>query len=274
MILLMGLLCFGFIYPTVAQDKNSLKVAMVQLNVEEGNLLHNMSNAEKYIRTAALEKCDLVCLPEAADLSWLDQNARSDAAPIPGIYTDHLSLLARELGIWICAGCLEKDGRETYNSAVLIDRNGDIILKHRKINTLPFLTSSLYEAGSKENIRVVETEFGTVGLTICADNFDIENTIKVAELGAWLLLAPHGFAASEKELYDNSNIYVNHIKNMALQSKMWVIGANTCISKVSGGEWEGFLHSGCSTIADPTGKAAVIGKFNEPDLIIYEIKRN
>jgi predicted amidohydrolase len=272
--LILGILFMSFINCTAVQQENSLKIAIVQMDVKEGNLLLNMEQAETYIREAALQKVDMVCLPEAADFGWLYQQARCEALPVPGKYTDHLSLLARQLGIWICAGCLEKDGEKTYNAAVIIDRNGKIVLKHRKINTLPFLTSALYDAGNKDDIKVVDTEFGKIGLTICADNFDINNTMKVAELGAWLLIAPHGFAASAEDLYDNSNLYVNHIKNMAFQSKLWVVGPNTCLSTVGGGEWKGFLHSGCSTIANPAGKAAVIGKFNEPDLIIYEIKRS
>jgi len=33
------------------------------------------------------------------------------------------------------------------------------------------------------------------------------------------------------------------------------------------------LHSGCSTIADPTGKVVALGQYKEPDIIIYEIIR-
>jgi len=263
----------SFINCAAVQGESDLKIAIVQMDVAEGNLLLNMEHAEAYIREAAFQKVDMVCLPEAADYGWLYQQARSVALPIPGKYTDHLSSLAKELGIWICAGCLEKDGEKTYNAAVIIDRNGEIVLKHRKINTLPFLTSGLYDAGCKDDIKVVDTEFGIIGLTICADNFDINNTKRVADLGAWLLIAPHGFAAPAEDLYDNSNLYVNHIKNMAFQSKLWVIGPNTCLSRVGGGEWEGYLHSGCSTIANPSGKAVIIGRFNEPEIIYYNIHR-
>ena len=54
---------------------------------------------------------------------------------------------------------------------------------------------------------------------------------------------------------------------------MWVIGSNICLSEVKGGEWKEWLHSGCSTIADPTGKVVALGQYKEPDIIIYEIIR-
>ncbi len=255
----------------IAASHPGLRVAMAQIDIMDGNLEENMKRAEKSIREAAGLDADMVCLPEAADLGWLCQQARRDALPIPGKYTDFLSCLAKELNIWISAGCLEKDGKSTYNSAVIIDRTGNIVLRHRKIKTLSSLTAHLYDRGSTDNIDVVNTEFGTIGLTICADNFDIENPEKVAALGAWLLITPHGFAAKVDDLENNAVEYMNHIKGLAAKTKLWVVGTNSCLSLITGGEWEGYQHSGCSTIADSEGKVVAIGKFKEPDLVIYNI---
>ncbi|MCC6487221.1 MAG: carbon-nitrogen hydrolase family protein [Candidatus Hydrogenedentes bacterium] len=248
-----------------------LRVAMIQMDVIDGDLAENTRRAEKSIREAADQKADLVCLPEAADLGWLYQKARENAQPIPGAYTDLLSNLAKELNVWICGGCLEKDGEKTFNSAILIDRSGAIVLKHRKISTLPKLTAHLYDAGNSGDIKVVDTEFGRVGVTICADNFNIVHPQKVADQGAWLLITPHGFAEKQEDLLDNGVAFINHIKNVASKTKLWVVGTNTALSEVAGGDWKGYLHSGASTIADPAGKAKVIGRFLEPDLVIYDI---
>jgi N-carbamoylputrescine amidase len=248
-----------------------LRVAMIQMDVIDGDLEENMRRAEQGIRESAERRADLVCLPEVADFGWLYQNARQDALPIPGKYTDFLSGLAKELNIWISAGCLEKDGDKTYNTAVLIDRQGAIVLKHRKISTLPELTAHLYDPGDAEDIHAVDTEFGRVGITICADNFDIEHPKKVAALGAWLLITPHGFAENTRDLLDNGVAYINHIKKVAKESNLWVIGTNTAISEVAGGAWKGYRHSGASTIAAPTGKAAAIGKFLETELVVFDI---
>ena len=248
-----------------------LRVAMIQMDVVDGDLAENMRRAEKRIRESAEKKADLVCLPEAVDFGWLYQKAREDALTIPGTYTGFLSKLAKELKIWICAGCLEKAGDKTYNAAVLIDRTGAIVLKHRKINTLPDLTAHLYEAGNAQDIKAVDTEFGQVGVTICADNFDLKHPQKVADSGAWLLITPHGFAAPVNDLFDNGVSFINHIKKVAKQTKLWVIGTNTGLSEVAGGKWKGYRHSGGSTIADPAGKAVAIGRFIETDLVIFDI---
>ncbi|MCK5861919.1 MAG: carbon-nitrogen hydrolase family protein, partial [Candidatus Hydrogenedentes bacterium] len=178
---------------------------------------------------------------------------------------------AQELGVWICAGCLEKEGDKTYNTAVLIDRSGKIVLKHRKIETLPELTSHLYDSGDAKNIQTVDTEFGRVGITICADNFNLKYPQKIADAGAWLLITPHGFAAKENDLFDNGVSYINHIKKVAKNTQLWVVAANTALSVVTGGAWKEYSHSGCSTVAAPEGKAVAVGQFIEPDLVVYDI---
>ncbi len=248
-----------------------LRMALAQLPVEDGNLVQNMRLAEDAAREAAREQADFLSLPEAADWGWLYQQARRDAFPIPGKYTDFLAELAKRYKIWIVAGCLEKAGDKVYNSAVIIDRTGRIALKHRKIKTLEKLTKHLYDPGSPEDIKTIDTEFGRIGLTICADNFDLKNPQRVADQGAWLLIAPHGFADEESKLEQNSQAYQIHIRKVAEKTKLWVVGTDAVLGPIQGGEWKGRLHSGCSLVARPDGSVAIVAKFKEPDLIVCDI---
>ena len=259
------------VQPGPGRPSRALRVALAQLPIEDGQLEKNMRLAELAARDASAQKADLLNLPEAADWGWLYQQARRDAFPVPGKYTDFLGQLARRYGIWISAGCLERDDAKVFNSAVLLDRSGRIALKHRKIDTLPWLTQYLYDAGDPGDIKVVDTEFGCVGLTICADNFNLEHPKKVADLGAWLLLAPHGFAAEPAKLEANAREYQSHICKVARHAALWVAGTDAVRGVVQGGAWKGWSHSGCSTVARPEGTAAAVGRFNEPDLVLLDI---
>jgi predicted amidohydrolase len=255
----------------LARPHAGLRVALAQIPVEDGNLEQNIRLAEAAASQAASQKADLLSLPEAADWGWLYQQARRDALPIPGRYTDFLAGVAKRHQMWISAGCLERDGEKVYNSAVILDRAGRIVLKHRKIDTLDWLTKHLYDRGRSEDIKVIDTEFGRIGLTICADNFNLKNPQRVADLGAWLLIAPHGFAAEPDKLEPNSKDYQRHIANVAAKTGLWVIGTDAVLGTVQGGQWKGRLHSGCSMIARPDGTAAIVAKFREPDLVVFDI---
>lgn len=251
----------------------SLRVALAQLALEDGDLVRNMELAWGAAREAAEKEADLLCLPEAADFGWLHQEARGDALPVPGKYTDFLGGLARRHGMWACGGCLERAGERVYNSAVLMDREGKVVLKHRKIRTLPELTSHLYDAGTNDRPLSAETEFGRVGVTICADNFDIEIPRRAAKEGAWLLLAPHGFAAEVARMEKNAEEFQAHIRGVAQKTGMWVVGTNVALARVKGGAWKDQMHCGCSTVARPDGSAAVVGPFKEAALVVCEIPR-
>lgn len=248
-----------------------LRMALAQIPVEDGNLDKNMRLAEEAAAQAARQKVDLLNLPEAADWGWLYQEARRDALSVPGKYTDFLAALAKRHHMWVSAGCLEREGDKVYNSAVIIDRTGRTVLKHRKIDTLPWLTRHLYDQGNSEDIRTVDTEFGRLGLTICADNFNLKNPQRVADQGAWMLIAPHGFAAEAAKLEQNSKDYQNHIQKVSQNTRLWVIATDAVLGTVRGGAWKGWLHSGCSMVARPDGTAATVAKFKEPDLVVFDI---
>ena len=273
MTVLAVVLCPLFCAASSGSQHPHLRVAMAQIRVEDGDLAGNVRRAGEAARAAAKQGANLVCLPEAADYGWLYQDARKDAFPIPGRYTDFLCSLAKELKVWVCGGCLERDGDRVYNSAVIIDRRGRIVLKHRKISTLPEITAHIYDAGPKDGVSTAETEFGRLGLTICADNFNLKIPQRAADQGAWLLITPHGFAESPGRFAQNAKGYQEHIRNIAKHTKMWVVGTDAVMGKVTGGAWKGKYHVGCSTIANPAGEAVAVGKFLHPDLIIYDIVR-
>jgi len=82
------------------------------------------------------------------------------AAPIPGADSDRIAALARKYGLMIAIGLDERDGEHLYDSAILVDRTGKLLWKHRKINVLPELMTPPYSEGKAEDIGVVETEYG------------------------------------------------------------------------------------------------------------------
>jgi predicted amidohydrolase len=50
-----------------------------------------------------------------------------------------------------------------------------------------------------------------------------------------------------------------------------VVGTDAVLGTIQGGAWKGRLHSGCSLVARPDGTAAIVAKFKQPDLIVFDI---
>ena len=99
------------------------------------------------ITGASHESCQVVVLPECLDLGWTHPSARQLAKEIPGETSDRLCEAAKSNEIMGVAGLTEREGNRIYNSAVLIDQSGRILLKHRKINELS-IAHDFYSIGN------------------------------------------------------------------------------------------------------------------------------
>src|SRR4051794_18480387 len=111
-----------------------IRIGMAQTLVEGGRPGPNLDRAVTAIRQAADRGCHVVVLPECLDLGWTDPSARELAQPIPDPHFDRLASAAKDTGVYVAAGLVERAGPRLFNAAVLIGPTGDLLLHHRKIN--------------------------------------------------------------------------------------------------------------------------------------------
>jgi predicted amidohydrolase len=126
---------------------------------------------------AGKEGADLVCGPEdmqnigayGLHIDVLDPTtgktfAKSLALPVPGPMTDLVAEIAHRHGMYIIAPIYEAQGDKIYNTAVVFDREGQIIGKHRK-TILPVMETWLVSTG--DEFEVYETDFGKIAIATC-----------------------------------------------------------------------------------------------------------
>ena len=246
----------------------SIKVAMCQIFSLDGDRRGNFIRIENAIREAKDAGADIACFPETALLGWVNTDAHKRACPIPGEDSDRLCRLAEDYNLHICIGLAEKQGGDLYDSAVLIDNKGSILLKHRKINLLAELMSPPYTPG--RDVDAVETKFGKIGLLICADTHDNAILKRMAALKPDLLLVPYGYAAAEDEWPGHGKKLEKVVTNTARKTKAFVIGTNL-IGEITHGPWSGRIYGGQSVAADRTGRVVAIAKDRDRDIIIVNI---
>jgi predicted amidohydrolase len=96
--------------------------------------------------------------------------------------------LADELDVYLVAGMLERADKATYNAAVLIDANGKLIGKYRKQH----LGHELVRNTAGSTSPVFDTQWGKVGIMICADRRYPEVARQLRQNGADLIICPSG----------------------------------------------------------------------------------
>ena len=246
----------------------SIKVAMCQIFSLDGDRSGNFVRIENAIGQAKVARADIACFPETALLGWVNPDAHKRAFPIPGKDSDKLCELAKDYDLHLCAGLAEKQGGNLYDSVLLIDNKGSILLKHRKINLLSELMSPPYTPG--EDVDVIETEFGRVGLLICADTHESKILKRMAALMPDLLLVPYGYAADEDEWPNHGRELEKVVTNTARKTKAFVIGTNL-VGEITHGPWKGRTYGGQSVAVDRTGRVMIVAKDRDRDINIINV---
>lgn len=246
---------------------------MAQMLVLGASPAENLARATGMVERAAAQGCRVVVLPECLDFGWTDPSARDGAQPIPGKHSDLLAQAARVCRIWVAAGLVERDGERLYNTAVLISPDGEIVLKHRKINELA-LAHDLYSLGT--GIAVADTELGRVGLAICADNYPDSPEIggALGRMGCRLLLSPCAWAVDSD--HDNAakpygRMWRDAFEALTTRFAMTVIAVSG-VGPITGGPWQGRKCVGCSLAYGPGGIVLAAGPADEEALLVVEAK--
>lgn len=246
--------------------------ALLQMQVVGGAKQQNLRHAREMIDEAAAQGADLVVLPEAMNLGWTHPSARQLADPIPGGPSCRaLQEAALANKVFVCAGLIEQDGEKVFNAAVLIDRSGQVRLRHRKLNELA-IAHDFYAQGSRLN--VCSTELGTLGLHICADGFAQHQTLSrsLCYMGADVILSPSAWAVPADHDHVQTpygELWQNVYQPVAQTFKTWIIGVSN-VGYLTRGPWAGRKCIGCSLVVGPEGREQVKGPYGpEAETILY-----
>lgn len=193
-------------YAGQPQSVTQVRIASCSVFPEKWNKASNWPRIEEAVRKAAGLGADVVVTPEGAlegyvinEVNDVKEPAARRAIvkrfldlgePIDGPYFKQAQALADELDIFFVLGFLERRGDSLFNTAALIDPDGDIVGKYSKTHFAQGYTinPTCYVAG--EEYPVFDTPFGKVGMIICYDRQLPEPTRILALKGAQLLLLP------------------------------------------------------------------------------------
>jgi agmatine deiminase len=181
--------------PKKKADK-TVTIGLIQTSVSE-NIAENMKKTIEKIDEAAARGAQIVCLQELYRTRYFPQQKHQDvrrwAETIPGESTKAFSELAKKHKIVVIAPLFEKDPNgKFYNSAVIIDSNGEIVGTYRKthIPCDPYFYEKAYFKAGDGNYQVYDTAFARVGVLICYDQWFPEPARINALQGAEIIFYP------------------------------------------------------------------------------------
>jgi predicted amidohydrolase len=168
--------------------KRFISVAALQMEILPLDITANLRKAEQLLKNASTgQKLDLAVFPEDCITGPIPDNLESS------LDNDSQALnvmknLARKYETYIvCGSFIKRKNGKYYNTSLLIDRKGQIILEYAK-NNLWILERSYLTSG--KSLPVVKTSIGTIGLTICWDLAFPDTFRELAKQGADIICCP------------------------------------------------------------------------------------
>lgn len=223
------------------------------------------------LRDAAKQGVELIVFPETfvpyypyfsfvqpPVLQGADHLLLMQRAPtVPGPLTDAVAAAAREHGMVVVLGVNERDHGSLYNTQLVFDADGRLVLKRRKI-TPTYHERMVWGQGDGAGLTAVDTRVGRVGALACWEHYN--------PLARYALMAEHEeihcaqFPGSlvGPIFADQMGVTIRH---HALESGCFVVNAtgwlhDAQIQSVTPDEkLQGALRGGCHTaIVSPEGK--------------------
>lgn len=256
-----------------------IRIGMAQITVFPEDPDRNKETIALYVKKASEQNCDFVVLPECSDLGWANPYAKAKAEHIPGNTSEFICDLAKNYNIYIACGITERDGDKLYNTAILVNEAGTILLKHRKINLVTGI-EDMYSVG--DCVRVVDTKFGKIGISICADNLIESDVIghTLGRMGCQILLSPSSWAVSQEFLKSEKKYgdeWIVPYKKLSQTYKMPVVGVSN-VGEVPFGAWKGWCCIGNSIATNSKGEVVKVLPFGRKaetlDILEVELEKN
>ncbi|MCH5297144.1 MAG: carbon-nitrogen hydrolase family protein [Ruminococcus sp.] len=167
----------------------NFKVAILQMRSESRAYIKNTETIIEKMKESAKNGADILLMPECF-LTGYDLTIGNNEAL--GDNDDCITKLceaAKLLNIGVVATALTKGNNAPQNSAFIIDKDGNIIMKYSKVHTCDFADEKALESGTE--FKVCDFDGIKLGIMICYDREYPESARVLMLKGAEIILVPN-----------------------------------------------------------------------------------
>jgi predicted amidohydrolase len=173
----------------------TLRIALLHIALSYKSVEANVSHIEHVLELALESEPDLIMMPELAVSGyefWKEMGDDWIAEKTPSII-HHFARWAKQHRVSLIVGTptYHPASEKHYNSAILIDENGEVLGQHNKVSVLP--GSEGWSTGAK-SVEVVGWNGRFLGFLICADAYPPGIAAELAKQGANVLISPAAWA--------------------------------------------------------------------------------
>lgn len=254
-----------------------VKIGIIQLLVA-GNKSDNLHQAEKMILEAGEKGANIIALPEMFNCPYQQYLFPSLAEAEDGETFRLLSKLALKTKAFIIGGSIpERDSGNIYNTSLIFNPQGQLIVKHRKMHLfdiaipgkIEFYESAVLTPGDK--VTTFNTPYGSFGTVICYDLRFPEIFRIMIERGIIGAFVPAAFNMTTGPAH-----WETLFRARAIDNQTFMIGISPARD-----ENAGYVAYGHSLIVDPWGEiiwkagtGAEVGVVSVETDQVFQVRKN
>jgi len=247
------------------------KVGLIQMT-STADVEHNLKYIEQQVANLAKQGAQWIVTPENSTVFGTKSDYHRVAQPLDNSSViERLSLLAKLHKIWLIIGSMPvRAAEQVTTTTVVFNTSGDLLAHYDKIHMFDvdvadghqrYRESETFTPGNE--VKVVESPFGRIGLSICYDVRFPHLYAMLRQLGAQIILVPAAFTAVTGKAH-----WQVLLQARAIETQCWVVAVNQAGIHQGGREtW------GHSMVISPWGEiVAEAGQQPENLLVDIELK--
>lgn len=217
-----------------------LKIAGIQSYCSD-NEKHNLGQTVTLAKHAIEKGAKIICFQQLFTLPWFPReiNEKHFALAEKSETISVMSELAKESKVVLICPIFEKDNDHYYNTAAVINSDGNLLGKYRKIHIpdLPLWKERFYFEDGNLGFPVFETDYATIGVQLCWDAFFPEGFRILALKGAQIIFCPTASAYAtqqrwKKVMYGHAianNLFIIRVNRVGKEEKQTFYGNSFCV---------------------------------------------
>ena len=144
-----------------------MKVAILQKKSFDRQPLQNTELALETMENAAADGADILLLPEAFLTGYVLPMSNEEALADNNPFLPQICRAARTLRLGVVATAITQGPQKPQNSAFVVDKNGQVLMKYSKVHTCDFADEACLAGG--DAFRVCDFHGIRLGIMICYD---------------------------------------------------------------------------------------------------------
>jgi predicted amidohydrolase len=169
-----------------------IKVATISMPSRQNTIEDNWQRSLALLDAACAQQPDLVCLPESMlHIGTSRGDWPTGVQALPSTFVEELAARARAHSTYIVGSLYVQNEGCFANRAIVIDRKGDVAGCYDKVH--PTINEMKSDITPGNQVTVVNTDFGRLGLAICYDIGWPEHWAALAQQGAEIVVWPSAY---------------------------------------------------------------------------------